>query len=80
MAGSRFMFGAVIALASTLIAMALTTGWTIGPFWHPLIAFEHEYVYRSEDPALFWMMVSGWAAALVVALGTVIRLARSGLL
>jgi hypothetical protein len=57
--------------------MALTTGWTIGPFWE---IYEPQYVYRSGKPVLFWLIVAGWGAALVVALRTVIRLIRSGLL
>ena len=70
------MFAALIAFISVMIALALTSGWTV--FWWT--AGRIHYVYRSEDPIFFWLAVFGWATTLGVALWTVIRLIRARLL
>jgi hypothetical protein len=74
---SRIILGVLIAIASVVIVLALTAGVTlVAPFDGPRWSF----VYRSEGPTLFWLSVVAWATVLGVALWTVIRLIRSGLL
>jgi hypothetical protein len=69
---SRIMFAALIAILSGLIALALTTGVTLGRAWR--------VIRHSEDPDGFWLIVIVLVTALVVALWTVIRLIRARLL
>jgi hypothetical protein len=74
---SRVMFAALTAIATASIALALTTGVIlVAPFDGPRWGF----VYRSEDPIMFWLSVVAWVTVLGVALWTVMRLIRARLL